>query len=322
MLRFGLIGRADLGGLGIETKYFVKHIKPQKVMLVKIGIYRHFPENYPGAIVVNGQPTNDELKEFCKDIDVLFCLETPYNWNAFKIAKSMGVKTGMFIDYEWTPEKFIAPDVIINPSDYYMDRLPERAVHITFPVDREVHPFKLRTKAHTFLHIVGHGGSLGRNGTSEFLKAIPLVKSDVKFIIHSQIQMETIDDPRIEWRIGNYLNEGDMFKDADVLVSPRKFAALSLPLNEAMSHGLAIIMTNMLPQNQFLPKELLIPTYNKTNITIAREIEMGFIDPKSIAERIDFIANQDITEYSKYSNEWANKISWKTLKPVILELFM
>lgn len=322
MPRIGIIGRADLGGLGIETKYFYKWMKPTKVMLVQIGVFKHFPENFPGATVVVNRPNDAELREFCKDIDVLFCFETPYNWNAFRIAKEMGVKTGMFIDYEWTPIDFIAPDVIINPSDYHMKDLPERAVHITFPVDREVHPFKLRKTAKTFLHIVGHGGSLGRNGTAEFLKAIPLVKSNVKFIIHSQIPVEKIDDPRIEWRVGNYINEGDMYKDADVLVSPRKFAALSLPLNEAMSHGLAIIMTDMHPQNKFLPKDLLIPTCDTTSIMITREIEMGFMTPEAIAEKIDQIANKDITKYSNYSNEWAESISWTNLRQRILDLLV
>ena len=321
--RIGIIGRSDLGGLGIETKLFYKWMKPTKVMLVIIGGYKHFPENYPNATIVENNPTDAQIKEFCKDIDVLFCFETPYNWNAFKIAKKMGVKTGMFIDYEWQPKPFpVEPDVIINPSDYYMECLPEKTKHITFPVDREVHPFKLRTKAHTFLHIVGHGGGYGRNGTKELLEAIPLVKSDVKFIIHSQVQIEQTPDPRIEWRVGNYVDESEMYKDADVLIYPRRYAGLSLPLNEAMSNGLAIIMTDMKPQNTFLKKELLIPTSQIVNINIAREIEMAFIEPKEIAKKIDEIANQDITKYSKYSNEWADKISWKTLKPIILELFV
>ena len=322
-IRFGCLGRMDLGGLGIETRAFIKHMKPTKVMLVNIYKYKQFPEHFVNPIIVENSPTDEQIKEFCKDIDVLFCFETPCNWNAWKIAKEMGVKTGMFIDYEWTPEKFITPDVIINPSNYHMADLPERTVHITFPVDREIHPFKLRTKAHTFLHIVGHGGGYGRNGTKELLEAIPLVKNkDIKFIIHSQIQIEKINDPRIEWRVGNYINEGEMYQDADVLVSPRRYAALSLPLNEAMSHGLAIIMSDMNPQNQFLPKDLLIPVKETTTIKICREIELGFIDPKDIACKIDELANKDITEYSKYSDKWAESISWGKLKDKILALFL
>lgn len=322
-IRWGALGRMDLGGLGIETRYFVKHMKPTKIMLVRIGKYKDFPEHFVNPIIVENCPTDDQIREFCKDIDVLFCFETPYNWNAFRIAKEMGVKTGMFLDYEWLNDPIPhIPDVLINPSNYHMKDLPERTVHITFPVDREVHPFRLRTKAKNFLHIVGHGGGYGRNGTKEFLEAIPLVKSkDIKFIIHSQIQIEKINDPRIEWRVGNYLNEGEMYQDSDVLVSPRRYAALSLPLNEAMSHGLAIIMSDMNPQNQFLPKDLLIPVSETTTIKICREIELGFISPQAIADKIDLIAGKDITEYSKYSDKWAESISWGKLKDKILALF-
>jgi len=33
------------------------------------------------------------------------------------------------------------------------------------------------------------------------------------------------------------------------------------------------------------------------------------------------LANKDITEYSKYSDKWAESISWKELRPKILDLF-
>ena len=77
----------------------------------------------------------------------------------------------------------------------------------------------------------------------------------------------------------------------------------------------------MNPQNQFLPKDLLIPVKETTTIKICRDIELGFIEPAEIARKIDELANKDITEYSKYSDKWAESISWKELKPRILELF-
>jgi len=306
--RIGIIGRSDLGGLGIETRAFVKHI-PSKVMLVKVGNYRHFPEHFKNQTVINGFPTDSDIAEFIKDIDVLFCLETPYNENTFRICREKGVRSVLRINYEWLPRLNAEPDLYINPVDWYMDNCPKNTIHFPYPVDRKLHKFKLREKAKTFLHIVGHGGGYGRNGTKELLEAIPMIKSDVKFIIHSQIEIDMIDDPRIEWRIGNYDDESKMY-DADVLLYPRKYAGQSLPMNEAMSHGLAIMMTDMLPQNKILPKELLIPIKSKTEIMIARKIEMGFVDPKDIAIKVDEIANTDITKYSKLSDEYAESISW------------
>jgi hypothetical protein len=167
--RLGFIARCDNGGLGTLSKYFVKHLNPEKIMVVKIGQYKQFPDRFPNATVINLKPTDRECEEFCKDIDVLLAWETPYNWNIFRIAKKRGIKTVLYIDYEWFEDPIpVMPDVIINPSNYNMDKLPSNATFICCPVDRQVHPFRLRKTAHTFLHIVGHGGGYGRNGTKEF----------------------------------------------------------------------------------------------------------------------------------------------------------
>jgi hypothetical protein len=321
-IRIGLIGRADLGGLGIETRAFVKHMKPTKLMLVKIGTYQHFFDEFPGATIVSGNPTNKDLEEFIKDIDVLFCLETPYNWEAFNIARKRGIKSVLRINYEWLLQDLPSmPDVFINPVDWYMEKCPKGTVYLKYPVDREKHPFRLRTKANTFLHIVGHGGGFGRNGTKELFEALRHTKSDFKLIVHSQMKLETINDPRIIWRVGNYKDESEMYKDADVLLYPRLYAGQSLPMNEAMSAGLAIMMTDMSPQNKFLPKELLIPTCGMTALMISRPLEMAVVDPKDIAQKIDEWAGKDITRFSQESDRIAEEMSWETLKPKYLELF-
>ena len=57
--------------------------------------------------------------------------------------------------------------------------------------------------------------------------------------------------------VNDYDNYWEIWEDADVYVSPRKYAGQSLPLNEAMSLGMAVMMTDMEPQNQFLPSSFL-----------------------------------------------------------------
>jgi hypothetical protein len=310
-MRIGLIGRCDNGGLGIQTKYFLKHVKLEKLMCVLYG-YPNYPEQFPQAVIVKQCPTNRQLDKFVKDIDVLLCIETPYNWHAFEIAKKRGIKTALFINYEFLKNPLpVEPDILLNHADWHMADLPRKCQVFNFPVDREVHKFRIRNKANVFLHIVGHGGFRGRNGTPEFLQAIPLVKNNVRFIIYSQIEVNKIDDRRIEWRCGECQEEAEMFQDADVLVSPRKFGGMSLPLNEAMSNGLAIIMTDMEPQNTFLPKDLLIPVKKREKATAFREIEVGVVEPQDIAKKIDAIAFQDISSYSKLSDAHAETISWK-----------
>jgi glycosyltransferase involved in cell wall biosynthesis len=319
-MRLGFIARVDNGGLGVLSKAIVKHLEPTKIMSVLCGL-KSFPGRYPQAMVVKSSPTDKECEKFLDGLDVLLAFETPYNWNIFNIAKKRGVKTVLFIDYEWLPDPIpVMPDLILNPSNWNMEKLPLMAKFFPFPIDRDVHKFKERKVAKTFLHIVGHGGSHGRNGTEEFLKAIPLVKGDVKFIIHSQVPVSGIEDKRIEWRIGNYTEESYMFRDSDVLVSPRRFAGLSLPLNEAMSQGLAILMSDMDPQNKFLHPDLLLPVKRSGLIRIMRDIDYGVVSPEDIARKIDIIAGKDITKYSQHSNRYAESISWKKLKGELLKV--
>lgn len=317
----GFVARCDNGGLGIMSKYFVKHIKPSKIMSIIVGGLTQFPDRFPNSMVVNGVPTEEQIRNFLNGLDLVFTIETPYNWEMFRIAREMGVKSILCINYEWLAEHIYKPDLYLNPVDWFMEKLPDNSLFIPFPVDREVHKFRLRKRARTFLHVVGHGGAYGRNGTDLVLKAIPLVKSDVKFIIHSQVDVVKIDDPRIEYRLGNYMHEAEMYKDADVLLYPRLYAGQSLPMNEAMSNGLMIMMSDMRPQNKFLPPQPLIPVKNISRFEIKQEIERATIDPLDIAMKIDEFANCDITSYSKLSGELAEKISWETLAPKYYEIF-
>lgn len=320
--RIGFLGaRCDNVGLGIESKYFVKHINPEKIMVVVVGNHKAFPDRFPNATIINGIPKDRDIEEFVKDIDVLFCIETPYNWNAFQIARKHGVKTILRINYEWLPFPVPSmPDVMINPVDWYMHALPENTEYLKFPVDRDVIKYRKRTKAETFVHVVGHGGGYGRNGTEELLRAIPMIKSGVKFIIYSQVKLDTINDKRIEWRIGNFMNEGELFNDGDVFLFPRKYAGQALSVNEAMASGMAIMMTDMKPQNKFLPKELLIPIKEKVDIFINRNVEMAILDPKDIANTVEKWAHKDISKYSDLSNRFADEMSWKTLRSKYIEI--
>lgn len=321
--KIGFIARCDNGGLGIESLEFYQHFKP-KTLVVLIGKYQQFPERFPNAKVVKGVPTDNDLEEFLKDIDILFCIETPYNWNTFTIARSKKIKTILRINYEWLPKTLVSrPDLFIAPSTWHFQDIPDPKVYLPFPVNREKLPFKLRKKAKTFLHIQGHSDSKGynRNGTDVFLKAVPKVKSKVSFVLKSQLLNEEKENDRIQYKIGNFKNYQDIYQDEDVLILPRKYGGQSLQLNEALSKGMVAIMTDAEPQNQFLPKECLVKPIREERIKIFREIEYYEVSPEDLAEKIDEIANKDITKYSKISNQIAEKWSWKNLLPKYNQIF-
>ena len=325
--RIGLIARVDFGGLGKLSRDFYKFLEPTKVLTV-LASEEDDPKSFPGALVCTGGVMNlGQIEDFLKDIDVILTFETPYNWNLIKRAKEKGIKTIIIPNYEWSePNPAIEPDLYICPSklDYDIYKAEGKlCVYLPIPIDRSRLLFKLRRKANTFVFNNGHGGSIGRNGCHEMIEAISRTKISTKFIIRSQIALrEAIIDPRVEYKFGNF-TESELFRDGDVFVFPHKFDGLSLPIQEAMACGMPVITTDFYPHNEYLPKELLFPVdgFGKGKLNESkREIDIAFIYPKLLADKITEMAGRDITELSKRMNRIAEGLSWENWKDKYLEV--
>jgi len=294
---------------------------PDKVLVAIGKLFGDDPERLqacPDKVCLDRFPTAEEAERFLDGLDTLFCIEEPYDWSLLDRARQKHVKTVLRINYEYLPDPLGSPpDLMISPLDWYQ---PPGTVILPFPVNRKRFPFRKRTHAHRFLHVGGHLGMHGRNGTKELLKAIPLVKSDVRFIIHSQRSLEKIDDSRIEWRIQDVPDSSLLYVEGDVMIFPRLYGGDALPVSEALSVGMPVIMTDMRPQNAFLPKELLIPIQKLDEIRLLRTVEKAVVDPMSIAAKIDEWANRDISELSEWANRYAESISWDRLLPAYCEI--
>ncbi len=321
--RLGFIARIDRGGLAIESQEFIDHVKPDKVMAIKIGDMEQDERRFPDATVIDGIPSENDIRRFLKGVDVLFSIETFYSPEMVRIARQMGVRTVLRINYEWYEES-MRPDLIITPTLYNWENIPDPKVYIPFPINRSVLPFKERKVAKTFLHIAGNmRAGYDRNGTRTFLDAIPLVKNkNIKFIIKSQVPINGINDARAQVIVNDYEHYWENWQtEADVYVSPRRYAGQSLPLNEAMSRGVVPIMPKISPQQAFLPTALLIDVHETDIIKVKTDIEIATIKPIYIARKIDELAEQDISEYSQVCNNIAQAWSWETLLPKYKELF-
>ena len=320
--KVGFIARIDRGGLAIESQEFVDHFQPDKIMAVKVGDMKHDDKRFD-ATVIDGVPSENAIRRFLEGIDVLFSIETFYNPETVRIAREMGVRTVLRINYEWYEES-MRPDLIITPTLYNWENIPDPKIYLPFPINREVLPFKERKFANTFLHIAGNmRAGYDRNGTRTFLDAISLVKNqNIKFIIKSQVPIPEMNDARVQVICNDYEHYWENWQtDADVYVSPRRYAGQSLPLNEAMSRGVVPIMPKISPQQAFLPDPLLIDVAETDIIKVKTDIEIATIRPIDIARKIDELAEQDISEYSQICNRIAQAWSWETLLPKYKELF-
>lgn len=297
----GSIVLATDQGLGYLANSFYDHGLIDKVFIQPHSSRESHPEWYrEGDIVRNPE---DLLQ-----CDSLLFFEEVFHWSIIPKAREKGVKTVLMPMYECTRNPLpYQPDQIIVPSLLDLEYYPGAEF---IPVPVEV-PWKLRTKAEVFVHNAGNGGIGGRNGTKELLEAIKLVQSPIKLIVRSQRQIEAVDDPRIEYRVGTFDNIWD---EGDVFVFPERFNGLSLPLQEAFASGMAVIAGDRHPINTWLPKEPLIPVGNYFEEVIARPFQSARYTHQAIANAIDSLYNQDITRFSLAGKQFAEKNSWKQLK--------
>lgn len=303
--KVGSVILATSQGLGYLAKDFYDNGIIDKVFVWKHSSRENHYEWYPDRV----SDIDDLL-----DCNIILYFETCFDFDFMKRAKAKGIKIVFIPMYECSnPNMVRIADKIINPSLLDQQYYPE-GEFIPIPVNKE---WKLRENAKVFVHNSGNGGLGGRNGTKELLEAMKWVKSPIKLILRSQGHIEPINDPRIEVRIGTF---DDIWSEGDVFIFPEKFNGLSLPLQEAFASGMLVMTTDRFPNNTYLPREPLIPVKSYKKERIAVEFDCAVIDPKDIAERIDYWYNKNITEYSLKGKEYGEQTSWQNLKEKYLSV--
>jgi len=323
-MRLTLLARDDKTGLGYQTKAYHKHLQPHRTIVIDMSIINGSEQQhwYPHAERILGIPHDDQLDFILADTDILLTAETPYNLNLYKRAKELGVKTicvenPEFYDHIMYPE-YEMPDMIILPSTWQLDYIKGHAesrgtkvLQIHHPVDREDFPFRLR-ETNTVMHIAGKPATNDRNGTWDFLMACPdgivtTQNDDLAWQLRHQFRHATIYNA-ID-------NNYDMYNLADILVLPRKYGGNCLPLNEALSSGMPVIMPDIIPNNNLLPGEWLVPAQVVDYFEPRGRVDIYQVDQQLLTDKIAWFKSQDIKELSQKANEIADSISWQTLLP-------
>lgn len=329
-MKLGLLVRADKTGLGYQTRAFYKHLKPHKTMLIDIqslnGNQQYYGW-YDGAHIVKGFPNKDQLQRFLSGLDVVLTCETPYNYELYTIARAMGVKTVN----QYNPEFFDhftkeipRPDMLINPSMWKFEEIDLWAKHnkvvhkyIHLPVDREEFRFRLRTTKKT-MHVAGKPAKHDRNGTWDYMHAVP----NGIVITQSQELAKQIRDRYRHCNVfTNVANPDEMYTYGDILVMPRKYGGNCLPLNEALSTGMPVVMPDVSPNNQFLPPEWLMPARKTGQFTPRTVVDINTVEPHALKNKLDEIMAWDMQAESKKADKIAESISWAKMKDVYLKAF-
>lgn len=330
-MKLGLLVRADNRGLGIQSFETWRHLSPEISVAVEMGPHtpyeQHF-DRYPGSLqarfrdgkFVDYAPVLDALS----DADVVLTQETFYDDRLVEDLRARGVRTAVQGNWEflrWISEPALArPDLFLAPSTWHLDRWPAGTVYLPTPVATDVLPYRHRDRAETFVHVGGHRAMQDRNGTRLVLLAGRFIRSAARVVVRSQslIGRSIVGRDRVEVEIHDAPHYADNYRDADVLVAPRRFGGQSLPMNEALALGMPVITLDVDPQRRYLPAESLIPTRRRRSLKVqSGQVDWFDAQPSDLAKRIDEFFEKPalVSALSEKAGEWAAAHSWDALLP-------
>lgn len=305
-MKLGIIARADLTGLGIQSRNWVRLLNPDKVIVINSAPFNRNKQHYEwygdrNSYVVDGFIQKHQVASILDGIDVLLTFEIPYNYDIFSVGKIMGVKTVLqnnweFTDYLLNPALPL-PDLLVNHSYWNLEKQkelwPEITEYCATPVFVEdfdsitMQNFERKGKRR-FLHVAGRKTHEDRNGTEDVLAAVKLIPRDIDFelVIKTQTTEVSSDDPRVTIDRTAPEDEKELYRDFDAVIMPRRYGGACMPMTEALAAGLPVIMTNIDPNNKILPEEWLVEAKRRTSFIARTEITVYETNPQELAYRM------------------------------------
>lgn len=329
--RVGLIARADNRGLGHLTWEFARHVNPERTLVIDVtaSSFPNHLDRYTDPLVVRwdpdrrhfGQGDTTLVRSWLDGLDVVYSAETFYDWRIVDWCAEKGVATVLHVMPELLPEELPAePTEVWAPTTWRVGEFRcDRVIPVPVaerPHDRSQAP-QLRV-----LHVAGRRAAKDRNGTTALLRALREVKELMTVTITTQeFTLPHVDLPshvHLRTRFG-----GDAPSDYwrlydwhDVLVMPRRYGGLCLPVQEAAQAGLAVIMSDT-PPNADYPGMQVYSRPAGSIITPAGHIPMVTVDAEALAETLDRFSSTTwmLDAARTQSTSWAEEHSWGVLLP-------
>lgn len=341
MRRLGLIVRCDFGGgLANQSYEMARHLEPDAILIVMMGAKGRgtpeIPERYSDlahwvAPIDYQQANTGIMQAFLAEIDMMLSVETFYEPFLLIRGKELGIERVLYANPEllyWEDpaeqaDRYLWPAEWVQPYPVAGEILP-------WPCSTDVTPRQEINWPPRFVH-VGAPAFHDRNGTEIVNQAIPLVtqtltlgyygsRTEDNFVNlgdHASIQLMRAPDDH--W---------DLYRNADLLVLPRRYGCLSMTMLEAAAMGVPTLTTDLLPQSEWFRKWhpwLTIPA----GPSVAQSMKgsqihlgkpgVGVYDPRpeDLALAMDRLAARaDVLDALRVEvREWAEARSWEKLRP-------
>jgi len=341
--RIGIIAYSNNSGLGTIAANFRKHLSLDSQLVIRHPNKGTNPIDIPHTFG-DIEATEDQLNEYLDTCnpEVVIIVETPFNFNFFKIIHDRGIKV-VFIPMidcieaeKFTPYiKYI--DLVINftvvGQHIYLEKWDRKnilGIHLPFPIDTEYFCPSNENLEFDFAHSEGFGGAGFRKGTDLVLTSyqqlkylgvpIPTIwlQGQPGELQHSQLQKTPTAQQK------NLQEASDIYRKGKVYVAPSRREGLGLPILEAMSCGLPVITTNAPPMNEWFPKDypLLVEVQQQTDLPYG-DIPMYTPNAFDLMQKMNFAyTNPTLMEQLGKTNRIIiqKKFSWDVLRETYLEV--
>lgn len=255
--------RMDDRGLAHLTQEFAAHMAPERVLVVDMQDPRFPVRSLVSHRVRNGEPglfyatCNREngtltgpIDAFLDGLTHVYTAETGYDRRFYAWCRDAGVASICHVMPEF--DRFTSGEIPDRPTAVWVPtKWREEKVFgsrlVPVPVPVAPRP-RQRTEARTFVHIIGSRAKPDRNGTLTVYEAIRLTPA-LRWVLFAQDRRADglLPDSlrgcaNVEIRYGSVDDRWALYDEADVLVAPRRFGGLSLPVLEANACGVPVIM--------------------------------------------------------------------------------
>lgn len=278
----------------------------------------HDFDQYPDAIVTTWPETDNRFSKEAVDAllscDVIYSAETFYDDRLMHNLQKRRIATVRHINCElyWS-EGESHP---IYPTSW---RLPDRPEGPTVPVpipDDRIAPGPAGEGL--LLHVGGWKAKNDRNGTQ--LVRNTLRRTDRKWRVTAQYGRAVGNEPNVEV-VGEIEDRWGLYDGCSALVMPRKYGGLCLPAQEAAARGLALVMSDTEPQNEWPIVPLDVKAYDiKARHVSANRLFMA--NPKQIAEVVDGLTGDRLLEAQESALAWARSLAWSKWAPEYRKMFL
>lgn len=345
MRRLGVIGRADHGGIAAQTLSVARNMPNVEACLVldlgKKGRGPFDPTPWLKLdcdVRVARYPFGDADLDWIIDAsDVIYEPEGPPPFRDDFVQRCGFAETEFVIHVnpELWRTRYDGPTVTkALPTSWHADRFPD-ATFLPMPVDtRRFQPREGPITAARFFHLAAPAMD-DRNGTGLVRAALPYVGSTCTLTTRGVLTIDGDDAPQLSasQTVGNVAvrhfpaapTPEDVYPTAcNVLVLPRRYGGLSLPMLEAAALGWPIVSLDLPPQDEWLPLTTRVPVSETPTYTpmIGGSEAVYDARPEDLAAVLDLLATDRLVfaDARDASLAHAAANSWDTLLPRWLEV--